>query len=144
MSSAQDMLERLLATGVSFKPETAVESARVQRMLMAMGFVWRDGDTAICEHDNCMTRGLHAQAGRLSIIRENETGLVRYESCKALLSLDIEDVMGVSTLPLMRAFRHVAAKQRVIEGKLDRLLAVLEPQTIGKPPVLRKSGSAKP
>lgn len=144
MSTAQDLLERLLTVGVSFRPETAVESARVQRMLMAMGFVWRDGDTAICEHSKCTSRGLTAQGGRLSLVGENATDTTHYESCKALLSLDIEDVMGVSSLPLMRAFRHVAANQRVIEGKLDRLLAVLEPQTIGKPPMLRKDGGNKP
>lgn len=144
MSDTQRLLEKLLTQGAIFKPANAVQSARVQAVLMAMGFVWRDGDTKICEHDACTSRGLYANAGQLSLIKESDIARVRYDSCKTLLALDIEDVMGVSTLPLMQAFKLVNDRQRVIEGKLDRVLAVIEPQVIGKPTLLRKDGGAKP
>lgn len=144
MTKAQDLLERLLTTGAYFKPENRVESARVQRMLMALGFVWCDGDTSICEHDACTTRGLSASNGSLGLVREADSGRIRYDSCKTLLSLEIEDVMGASSLPLMQAFRLVTERQRVIEDRLERVLAILEPKVIGKPAPIRKSGGATP
>ena len=144
MTEAHNLLEKLLTNGAIFKPANAAQSARVQAVLMAMGFVWRDGDTTICEHGACTTRGLQAHGGHLSLIKESDVAHVRYDSCKTLMSLGIEDVMGVSTLPLMQAFKLVNDRQRVIESKLDRVLAVIEPQVIGKPSLLRKDGGAKP
>lgn len=144
-ANAQKLLAQILTHGAAFRPATRSESARVQGVLMALGFVWVDGDTTICEHKTCMERGLYAANGKLSTISEDQTSTVRFSDCKTLLSLDIQDIIAESTNPLMRAFRHVAERQRVIEDKLDRVLAAVEGQAVGKPTLIRKgSGGSQP
>lgn len=132
MSDSQELLALLLSGAtVIFKPANKPEAARVQRVLMALGFVWGDGDTKICAQATCVKYGMKVRSGLMSTVGEDEA-VLRLHSCKTLLALDIEDIMGVSTTPLMQAFHLVNGNQRRIEDKLDRLLDKLEPKIIGK------------
>lgn len=149
MSAAQELLSKMLTQGVTFRPASRSESARVQQMLMALGFVWVDGDPDICEHGKALTRGLHASSTRkIALVQEERVSFTVYSSCKTLLAIEIEDIMGASTLPVMQAFRQVAERQREVEDKLDRVLALVQgladDKSRNQPVLIRKNGGTPP
>lgn len=149
MSAAEELLSKMLTQGAAFRPASRSESARVQQMLMALGFVWVDGDPNICEHDTAVARGLHASSTRkIALVQEEEVRFTAYSSCKTLLAIEIKDIMGASTLPVMQAFRQVAERQREVEDKLDQVLVLLQgladDKARNQPVLIRKNGGTPP
>lgn len=125
---AQKLLVQLLDGGAAFRPTSRKQAAQVQEMLMALGFVWVDGDMTVSAHEVCIKRGIYARNRTMSTLDEESVGKVRFSDCKTLLSLDIQSLITHSTQPLMRTFAHVAARQQELDAKLDRVLAALEPR----------------
>ena len=131
--------EFLKSHNVNFKPKSAKEVEFLQRRFFAMGIKWAsEGDKVVRNIDRCLQDGLNVDNGRLYY--GNDTNKTYYTATAAHLSKELPREYWT----VEDRVDHLEKKVDGLTERLDRILAILEPKQLQKPPLVARKAGRKP
>ncbi len=133
--------EFIKSTRVVFRPQTPEEAVAIQQWMFRHGIAWKEGKMEVGHIGECVSKGMVVDGGHL----------LHSPSSSPAFIANLRDLDGINPddflTPEQKMDRRIGALETSVgdlHAKVDRLLALLEPQVTLKPQTLRKGGGAAP
>lgn len=125
-------VEFLRASNMNFRPKTEREAELLQRYFLRMGMQWQDGTVGIQKISACLERGFNVDKSKFYATHDSNAINVDVAQLPKIASDELLSDKEL-IIKLRGQVKGLRAEVKDLHGKVDRLLAVLEPRDIGKP-----------